>query len=136
MNSRQIRWRAVAGSFVLAEVALIGAAFAWVAIYSHALNPGQPFAVYQAHAQVAGPWVSILMGMPVFFALGRWVLVNKPSAWTLYGLYLAMDVTVLAAMPVQPGSFPWLLVALSYLTKLAALALGVQMASVSRPLAQ
>lgn len=119
MNSRQIRWRAVAGSFVLAEVALIGAAFAWVAIYSHALNPGQPFAVYQAHAQVAGPWVSILMGMPVFFALGRWVLVNKPSAWTLYGLYLASikapsgDYRIRDAFgaierpDLQPGSGSW-----------------------------
>lgn len=135
MDYRHIRWLAVVGSLVLTEVVLIGATFAWVAIYSHAVNPGQPLAAYQAHAQVAGPWMSIVIGVPVFFALGRWLLVNRPSAWALYGLYVALDIAVLAAMSSQTMPLPWLLVALSYLTKLGALALGVKMAGASRPLA-
>lgn len=135
MDFRHIRWPAVLKSLAIAEVALIGAAVAWVAIYSHVLNPGQPLAAYQAHAQLAGPWVSIAMGMPVFFALGRWLLVDKTSAWALYGLYLALDIAVLVGMSGRAMPLPWLLVALSYLTKLGALALGVKRASASGPMA-
>ena len=47
----KIRWgRAFAGALA-AEIAQIAAAFVWVAIYSYLINPGQPLATYEAHAQ-------------------------------------------------------------------------------------
>src|SRR5258707_1032464 len=60
----KINWgRACAGALI-AEITQIAAAFGWVAIYSYLINPGQPMATYQAHAQASGPWVSILAGAP------------------------------------------------------------------------
>ena len=57
-----IHWvRACAGALI-AEITQIAAAFGCVAIYSYLINPGQPMATYEAHAQTSGPWVSILAG--------------------------------------------------------------------------
>lgn len=118
--SSPIRWGRLAGALVLAEILLIGAAIAWVAIYSHALNPGQALAVYQAHAQASGPWVSISVGLPLFWALGRWL--GWREGRVLLGLYLALDAALLLAF--APAAPPWLLVLLSYASKSAALWLG------------
>jgi len=69
----KINWgRAFAGALI-AEIAQIAAAFGWVAIYSYLINPGQPMATYQAHAQASGPWVSLLAGAPIFYAASRWI---------------------------------------------------------------
>ena len=82
----KIDWgRACAGALI-AEIAQIAAAFGWVAIYSYLINPGQPMATYQAHAQASGPWVSILAGAPNFYAASRWIarsrtgIVGRPDS--------------------------------------------------------
>jgi hypothetical protein len=47
----KINWgRAFAGALI-AEITQIVAAFVWVAVYSYLINPGQPMATYEAHAQ-------------------------------------------------------------------------------------
>jgi hypothetical protein len=127
MNTRPRPALAI-GAALLAQGLLIAAAFAWVAFYSHVIAPGQPFSAYEAYAQRASPWVSVAVGMPLFFALARWALRPAATAWAACGLYLVLDAALLALVLAGGGSLPWPMVLLSYATKMAACALGVRMA--------
>lgn len=124
MKSDPIRWGAVVGALLLAEAVLIGAAFAWVAIYSHLLNPGQPIAVYQAHAQASGPWVSILVGMPLFAAIGCRLPGPPSGGWAFIAAYLVLDAAVLLAAAGSGAALPIGLVVASYASKVLALLAG------------
>ena len=119
-----IAWgRAFAGALI-AEIAQIAAAFGWVAIYSYLINPEQPMATYQAHAQASGPWVSILAGAPIFYAASRWIARSRPTALTLFAIFFVVDGGLLVAMMDSWSGAPVVLIGLSYLTKLGACALG------------
>ncbi|MDX2150070.1 MAG: hypothetical protein SFV54_05000 [Bryobacteraceae bacterium] len=120
----KISWpRALAGALA-AEIAQIAAAFAWVAIYSYLIHPGQPVATYEAHAQASGPWVSIIAGAPIFFAASRWIAKTRPTALALFAFFALLDGALLIAMTQSSTNVPFALVGLSYLTKLCACFLG------------
>jgi hypothetical protein len=75
---------------------LVAAAFAWVAIYSYLLHPGESPAFYQQYAVRASPWVSLVLGFPVFYLVCRWIGSRSPSrAWptamALFTIYLLVD---------------------------------------------
>ncbi len=119
-----IRWgRACVGALV-AEVGQIAAAFAWVAVYSYLINPGQPMAAYEAHAQASGPWVSIFAGAPIFYAASRWIAKTRTTALALFGIFLVIDGGLLVAMTESWTTASMVLIGLSYLTKFFACALG------------
>jgi hypothetical protein len=116
-------WPRVLAATLLAQIVLVAGAIAWVAMYSHLLAPGQPMAAYHAHAQASGPWVSLLLGTPLFYLLGAWLARHRPcaaraSALALAGCYLAIDLALLLAL--APGGIPWLMVAVNYAAKAAA----------------
>ncbi|MBL8316169.1 MAG: hypothetical protein JNK55_20730 [Rubrivivax sp.] len=117
-------WKKAIGGVVAAEVLLVAAAFLWVALYSHLIAPGQEVSAYRQYAQVASPWVSVIVGVPLFYLLGRW-LKSRRAAALLFGLYLAFDVVLLAGFP-TPGPIPWAMVAASWVTKLASLLAGAR----------
>jgi hypothetical protein len=120
----KIAWgRALAGALI-AEIAQIAAAFGWVAIYSYLINPGQPFATYQAHAQASGVWVSVTAGAPIFYAASRWIARSQPTALALFAIFFVADGALVVGMTESWSGFPFVLVGLSYLTKLCACALG------------
>ncbi len=121
----KIKWARAAGGALLAQTAQIAAAFGWVAIYSYLIAPGQPVSTYQAHAQVSGPWVSILAGAPIFYAASRWIARSRPTALALFGIFVLIDG---ALMVTFADWTPQLLaqVAISYLTKLGACVLGAR----------
>ncbi|NJM40473.1 MAG: hypothetical protein HC853_06770 [Anaerolineae bacterium] len=124
MMTRKIRWRAAVAGAVIAEIALIAASFAWVAIYSYLINPNQPVTVYEQHAQASGPWVSLLAGIPIFYSAGRWLAKSAPTAVAMCVILLIFDALVLVSSVRAGASLPLLIVALSYLTKFAASYLG------------
>lgn len=117
----QINWvRAVLGA-VAAEAALIASAFGWVTIYSYLIHPGETVAFYQRYAEASGPWLSLIVGMPIFFLAGRWIG-GRATGLAMFGLFLACDLAVLLAYKASP---PVMLIGASgYLTKLAATWLG------------
>ena len=124
MKDRRIRWlRAVVGALV-AEATQIAAAFGWVAIFSHVIQPGRPFEEYQAHAQVSGPWVSIIAGILIFYAASRWIAGSKRTAMALFGVFLLIDTALLIATWGSATHVPWLLYAVSYVSKGFACYLG------------
>lgn len=113
----------MAGAF-LAEVGQVVAAVAWVAFYSYAVNPGQPVETYQAHAQLSGPWVSILAGAPIFYAASRWVAGSKRAARALYVIFLVMDLALLVLLTNGVTTGEVTAFTISYLTKAVACDLG------------
>lgn len=129
MAFKDIRWHAALGGAIVAEVALVAASILWVTLYSYLLHPDQPLAVYQAHAQASGPWVSIVAGLPVFYAIGRWLLREWPTLWAGYGLYLALDTGILLALSPPSVQLPLLLVTVSYFSKLLAVIAGQRQAA-------
>lgn len=124
MRMRDIRWGAALGGMLLAEVGQIAATFAWVAIYSYFVHPGETAAFYQHYAEVAGPWVSVLAGTPIFYLICRWIGSRNPArAWptamALFGFFLLLD----GALMFSAGALPPRLVgfmAASFLLKLVA----------------
>lgn len=124
MTPSTLAWKKALGGVLAAEVLLIAAAVLWVAIYSHLIAPGQEVSAYRQYAQVASPWVSLIFGVPLFYLLGRW-LRSRRAAALLFGLYLAVDLALLASWP-TPGPIPWAMVAASWVTKLASLLAGAR----------
>jgi hypothetical protein len=120
----KINWGRAFGGFLISEIAQIAAAFGWVAIYSYLINPGQPFATYQAHAQASGTWVSIVAGTPIFYAASRWIARSRPTALALFAFLFVIDGALLVGMMDSWTGAPVLLIGLSYLTKLVACDLG------------
>jgi hypothetical protein len=96
MRMRDIRWGAALGGMLLAEVAQIAATFAWVALYSYLIHPGETGAFYQHYAEVSGPWVSVLAGTPIFYLICRWIGSRNharawPTAMALFGFFFLLD---------------------------------------------
>lgn len=59
------------GQAILVMILLIVMSFIEVAVYSYLINPGQPVAVYEAHANNTAPYVSGLFGFLLFFLFAR-----------------------------------------------------------------
>ena len=100
MRMRDIRWGAALGGMLLAEVGQIAVTFAWVAFYSYLVHPGEAPAFYQRYAQVAGPWVSVLAGTPIFYLICRWIGSRNPArAWptamALFGFFVLLDLPLM-----------------------------------------
>lgn len=113
---------------LVADVATIAAAFAWVFLYSYLVHPGETSAFYQRYAQVASPWVSLLAGPPIFYLVCRWIGSRAPAraratAMAIFGLFVLVDVALLlfAGTP-SPRLLGF--VAASWLLKLLACHLG------------
>lgn len=124
MNLRHIHWVRAIGGAIIAEVLLVASAFAWVAVYSYLINPNQPLAVYEQHALDSGPWVSILAGVPLFYAVARWIARDRPTALAFCTIVLVFDAMVIMwAAGTGPGLPLWI-VALSYGSKLMAVWFG------------
>ena len=124
MPVAEVRLARAAGGAVAAEAAQIAATFAWVAIYSYLIAPGLPVAAYEAYAQRAGPWVSVIAGVPIFYAASRWIARSVPSSYALFVVFLLTDLALVALVPAPDGPVPYLMFALSYVTKLVACHLG------------
>ena len=100
----------------------------YVVVYSYLVDPGHDEAYYQAHAQVAAPYSSIIAGIPLMFLAGRWIGRKFPkgnsvkAALLVWLVYFLLDFTIIAAV----GSLGQmaLLFAISFTTKFAAAYLG------------
>lgn len=124
MTIRHINTLRAVGGAVLAEVAQIAAAFLWVAIYSYVINPDQPMSVYEQHAQRSGPWVSIIAGFVIFYAVSRWLARSLPTALALFVVFAALDGLLLVFSSADISGTLLALVGASYVSKLLACHLG------------
>ena len=128
MSWKDIRWGAALGGLLVAEIALVASAFAWVFVYSYLVNPGETPAFYQRYAQVASPWVSLVAGTPIVYLICRWIGSQAPArAWptamALFALFVVVDLAlVLSAGAPSPRILGF--VGASHLLKFLACHLG------------
>lgn len=98
-------------------------------VYSTFVAPGKQVSEYQAFANVAGPWVSVIIGPLATFFVVRMATrkstseTAKQQAFWIMGLYLALDVTVLIASAPKPAV--WVFAIISGLGRCAAAWLAV-----------
>ena len=123
----RIRWGWVAVTAVVLEVALVLSAFAWVAIYSYLIHPGEVLEYYQNYAQLSGPIVSIVLGIPYWFFACRWAGRKAGSRAVTMSLWI-WSIIFIIDFPLtflgEPGAYDWAMVALSHSTKMIAAFLG------------
>ncbi len=105
----------------------------YMVLYGHLINPGHDKAYYDAHVQVAGPYIGIVAGIPLMFFAG--LLVGRSwsadlavsAALIMWLTYAVIDVGVAVAWGLTPRIIA--VVAVSVLTKLAAAYAGGLLAS-------
>lgn len=75
----------------------------YVVVYSYLIDPGHEEAYYQAYAQVAAPYSSIIAGIPLMFLAGRWIGGKFPkgnsvkAALLVWLVYFLIDLSIIAA---------------------------------------
>jgi hypothetical protein len=102
----------------------------YMVVYSYIINPGHEKAYYDAHVKIAAPYCSIAAGVPLMFLTGWWVggfwggQHGVRSALIVWIAYASID---LAAVAASGLTFKLcVLVAVSFLTKLAAVYFGAR----------
>lgn len=126
INLRRIAW--LVGIAVLVIVANILVSVLYMVVYGYLIDPGHAKEYYDAHVQVAAPYCSIVAGIPLMFLAGYWISgwwegkFAVQSALFVWFIYVLIDVTALMAAGVTSSAA--LLVAVSLVTKLAAIYAG------------
>ncbi|MEQ1605935.1 MAG: hypothetical protein ABL999_13810 [Pyrinomonadaceae bacterium] len=100
----------------------------YVVVYSYAIDPGHDAGYYQAHAEFAAPYCSIVAGIPLMFLAGRWIGGKFPkgnsvkAALFVWLVYFILDFAIIAAA----GALAQIAVLfiISFVTKLGAAFLG------------
>ncbi len=134
INLGRIAW--LVGIALLVMVANIAASILYMVVYSYLIDPGHEKEYYDAHVQVAAPYCSIVAGIPLMFLAGWWVggwwqgEFAVKSALVVWLTYAVIDVAIVLAAGLT--SRMALLVAVSILTKLAAVYFGALFANGSR----
>lgn len=88
----------IIGAAFAAMVLNVGATVLYMVVYGYVINPGQPAEHYPQHVQVAGPYASIIAGIPIFFGIGyivRRVLKWSPGPVWFWAVYATVDLSVL-----------------------------------------
>src|SRR4030095_14330314 len=117
----------VIGTAIGLEVALVISAFAWVAIYSYFIHPGETQSYYENYAQSASAWVSIVVGMPYWFFACRWVgqkAGTRAVAMCVWAWFITFLIDVPLIFLADQKAYYLLIVAISHSTKLLAAYLG------------
>jgi len=126
INLSRIAW--LVGVAVLVTVANVAASILYMVVYSYLIDPGHEKEYYDAHIQVAAPYCSIVAGIPLMFLAGWWVgswwqgEFAVKSALVVWFAYAVIDLSIVLAAGLT--SRMAILVAVSLVTKLAAIYLG------------
>jgi len=123
----RIPWGWVIGTAIGLEVALVISAFAWVAIYSYLIHPGEAPSYYENYAQSASPVISVVLGIPYWFFACRWVG-QKAGIRAVAMCVWAWVILFLIDFPLnflaEQSAYSWMMVAISLSTKMLAAYLG------------
>jgi hypothetical protein len=118
------------GVAVLVLVANVAASIVYMVVYSYVIDPGHDPQYYNDHIQVAGPYCSIVAGIPLMFLAGWWVTgwwrraLGVRPAWIVWLAYTVIDLAILLAVGLTIRVA--LLFGVSFATKLAAAHFGAR----------
>jgi hypothetical protein len=122
----RIAW--LIGIAVLVMVANVVVSILYMIVYSYLIDPGHDQMYYEAHIQIAAPYCSIAAGIPLMFLagwrVGRWWRGEYAieSALVIWFAYAVLDVAMMLGAGMT--SKMAMLVAISVITKLAAVYVG------------
>lgn len=122
---------ALSGVALLVMVANVLASILYMVIYGHVIDPGHEAQYYHDHIQTAGPYCSIVAGIPIMFFAGYWVAgwwqrtLGVRGAWFVWLIYGLLDLAILLVA----GITGWIAIVfvISFATKLAAINTGASM---------
>lgn len=126
MTFARVAW--LVGVAVLVLITNVAVSFLYMVVYGHVIDPGHPESYYREHIKVAAPYCSIIAGVPLMFLAGWWVggwwegSFAVTAALVVWLSYALIDLTVLLAVGLTTKAA--VLVAVSLLTKLAAVYVG------------
>ena len=124
------------GVAVLVLVANVAASILYMVVYGYIIDPGHDPQYYNDHIQVAGPYCSIVAGIPLMFLAGWWVAgwwrraLGVRAAWIVWLAYAVIDLAILLAAGMSLSDA--LVVGVSLATKLAAAYFGARL-RIARP---
>ena len=116
------------GVSLLALVSNVIASVLYMVIYGYVIDPGHDPKYYQDHIQVAGPYCSIIAGIPIMFFAGWWVAgwwrrsLGVRGALTVWFVYGVIDLSLLLIAGLSMNVA--ILFVVSFATKLAAVYWG------------
>lgn len=116
---------------VLVLVTNVAASIGYMVIFGHLIAPGHDAKFYEDHIQVAGPYCSIVAGVPIMFFAGWWVAgwwhrtLNYKGAFLVWLIYTLIDLTILLFIGLTLEVS--LLFVVSFATKLVAVLWGAWM---------
>jgi len=134
MNVSRLAW--LVGVALLTMVANVVASILYMVVYSYLIDPGHDEQYYNDHIQIAAPYCSIVAGIPLMFLAGWWVggwwqrEFALKSALVVWLVYAVIDIAIMLGAGVTPMLA--VLIAVSLLTKLAAVYVGALFATSSR----
>jgi hypothetical protein len=115
---------ALIGVAILVLITNVAASILYMVVYGHIIDPGHEPKYYQDHIQIAGPYCSIIAGIPIMFLAGWWVAgwwrrsMGVRGAVYVWLAYTIIDLSILlfAGLSLGIGT----LFVISFATKLAA----------------
>jgi hypothetical protein len=125
------RFALLVGVAILVLAANVATSILYMVVYSYVIDPGHDPKYYNDHIQVAGPYCSIVAGIPLMFLAGWWVAgwwrqaLGVRGAWIVWLAYCLIDLAVLLAAGMSVGVA--LLFMVSFATKLAAAHFGARL---------
>src|SRR5690349_20650430 len=77
----------------------VGASVLYMVFYSYVIAPGHEEAYYHAHAQVAAPYSSVIVGIPLMFFAARWLARRRGTrdGIAIAIVYIAIDLAIIVA---------------------------------------
>src|SRR5687767_2644943 len=132
INLSRIAW--LVGIALLVMIANVVASILYMVVYGYLIDPGHQKEYYDAHVQIAAPYCSIVAGIPLMFLAGWWVggwwqgEFAVKSALVVWLAYAVIDLSIVLAAGALTSRIA-LLVAVSLITKLAAVYFGARFAS-------
>jgi hypothetical protein len=111
---------AVVGVALLVMALNVAASVLYMVVYGHVIAPGHDAAHYDAHVQVAAPWSSIIVGIPLVYFAARWLArrSGRRAGVMIAVVYIAIDFAILLASGALGRLLPFVIA--SFATKLAA----------------
>ena len=126
------RLASLVGVALLVLVVNVAVSILYMVVYSHLINPGHEEQYYRDHIKVAGPYCSIVAGIPLMFLAGWWVggwwegAFAVKAALLVWLAYTLIDMGVMLTSGLTPRIA--VLFATSLLTKLGAVYVGAWVA--------
>ncbi|HAN96940.1 MAG TPA: hypothetical protein DCQ98_05665 [Planctomycetaceae bacterium] len=80
-----MRVAALVGAALLVLIFNVAATVLYMVVYGHLIDPGHEASYYEKHVQAAGPYCSIVFGIPLMAATGWWVAGWWRREWGLRG---------------------------------------------------